>query len=112
MLPRRIASHTASVSASRPALLLVYINPNALAISRRILRAEVLAEFRQGLAAVRLGLLTFVLIGPLAAQSLTDGGTRIALSARPTSPAVAQSDVAGFAAKSHATATQRISSRP
>ena len=61
--------------------------------------------------------LTLLMSAPVAAQTLTDGAARIApaggrevivLFAPPASQAVAPSDVAGFAAQSHETATQRI----
>ena len=73
---------------------------------------------RRGIA-FRLGLLTLLLIEPLTAQTLANGGTRITaaggrevivLSAQAASQAAAQTDTdtAGFAAQSHETATQRI----
>ena len=90
---------------------------NPTAVSCRTARGHSTAAFDRCLAAIRLGLLTLLLTGPLAAQTLTNGGTRvtaaggrevIVLSAQAATQAAAQTEFPGFAAQSHETATQRI----
>ena len=80
-------------------------------------RAQPVAEFHPGAAAINLGLLMILYTAPLAAQTLTGGGARIAtaegreiiaLAVPPGSQAALPSASSGFEARSRETATQRI----
>ena len=88
-----------------------------LAEFSRTARGHAGGAFARCLGAIRLGLLALLSSGPLAAQTLTDGGTRITaaggrevivLSAQAGLRAVAQVGFPRIDAQSHETATQRI----